>query len=256
MFVSSDNATGRMIKKNGFAFCTLNKFFGIGLDNMRCKTITRQCDKLEKEGIQAVVFEEILKTDMRKLMEVKRFVEQNKDKFVIMANGDPFQLLSEQNDKHYYNNVKDFSEFKINAVKRIFPNCIYLNTCKRFKDAKDVKTLERIFNDLFVKDKDVKDVAEKYFKTLYVKWNDDDTLISYSRIAAWAMRKGEMREGMNIRCQDHCGNHGVHINDMFSIESIGNTHVTMKNVIDDEIVQITTYALYKFFFFFQLNYNA
>ena len=75
LYVSCDNATGRMIRKRGDDFTTLNKFFGLGLDNERNGKITRMCDKLEKLGYGAVVFEEILKADLRKIMEVRQFVK-------------------------------------------------------------------------------------------------------------------------------------------------------------------------------------
>ena len=249
MYVAYDNAASRSVRKRGDAFSTLNKFFGIGLDNERSRTMSRVCDRLEKDGFEAVVFEEVLKVDMKKVMEIRRWVQTNSSKFVIMGNGDPFQLLSEQNDRVFYNNIKNFGEYKINVVKRIFPNCLYLNQCKRFKNAKDVKKLERIFNDLFVKGMSVKDVGEKYFHVMDLDWvdqiQDDDTIISYSRMAAWRMRK-EMREGMNVRCQDHTGNSNIHINDMFILAEIGEM-CTLMNIADDSVECVTKHALFRFF---------
>ena len=250
LYVSCDNATGRGIRKRGDYFCTLNKFFGLGLDNKRSATMSRVCDRLEKDGYGAVVFEELLKADLKKIMEVRRWVQKNASLYVIMANGDPFQLLSEQNDKGFYNNIKNFGEYKINVVKRIFPECLYLNKCKRFKKAEDVKKLEKIFKDLFVKCLSVKEVGEKYFHVMDLNWddqlNDDDTIISYSRMAAWNLRKGEMRVGMNIRCQDHTGNSNIHINDMFILAEIGEM-CTLMNIVDDSVVSVTEHALYRFF---------
>ena len=118
-----------------------------------------------------------------------------------------------------------------------------------FKNAKDVKKLERIFNDLFVKGMSVKDVGEKYFHVMDLDWvdqiQDDDTIISYSRMAAWRMRK-EMREGMNVRCQDHTGNSNIHINDMFILAEIGEM-CTLMNIADDSVECVTKHALFRFF---------
>ena len=212
--------------------------------------MTRVCDRLEKDGFGAVVFEELLKADLKKVMEVRRWVKGVDGAFIVMANGDPFQLLSEQNDRGFYNNIKNFSDYKINVVKRIFPDCLYLNTCKRFKNAEDVKKLEKIFKDLYVKGMSVKEVGEKYFHVMDLDWhdqiNDDDTIISYSRMAAWRLRKGEMRVGMNVHCQDHTGNSNIHINDMFVISSMGSM-VSLMNIVDDSMVNVSKHALYRFF---------
>jgi len=249
--VSCDNATGRMIRKRGDDFTTLNKFFGLGLDNER-DSKSRDCDHLD--GYGAIVFEELLKADLKKIMAVRRFVDRANGAFTIMANGDHFQILNEQNDGGFFNNIKNFSEFKINAVKRIFPECLYLNQCKRFKDGKDVVVLEKIFRDLFEKGVCVKDVAEKYFKVMDLDWADvimdDDTIISYSRMASWNLRKSEFKVGMNVRCQDYPGpkmGKYIHINDLFEIVAMSDDQISLKNLIDDSRIWVYSFALYRYF---------
>jgi len=77
--------TNKLTQNNGVNGVTINKFFGMTINNEESLT------KIDASQYDVIVFDEIYFVDICKLSKIKHFVDNDKDK-IIIATGDTSQL--------------------------------------------------------------------------------------------------------------------------------------------------------------------
>ena len=135
--------------------CTFNKFFRIGLDDN-----VEQKDTIDINKYDCICFDEIyFSSDTKKLIRIKKFCDQNKNK-IIIATGDALQLecINE------ITNTMNYDEYADQCLNMIFQSHINLKIPKRVKTEEDQLKLKRVKNAIFKNDKDFETIIKTYFK--------------------------------------------------------------------------------------------
>jgi hypothetical protein len=263
LIVSNDHAIESKAKLEGYEFMTLNGLFGLSLKDVK----ERQGAVHKLQEFDIICFEEIAKANMVKIAHIKMFVEEFVGKKIILANGDNCQIINEIDDARHYNNVADFAEYKMKSLKKIFGLNIHLNVCKRMQDPEDQIKLKAIHEDLFINNKTIKEVAEKYIDRKVDGINQCNMswqFIVYSNACAWNIRNRKHNHyvrGNIVTCRSYMARKDIVINCKYEVVEFETVDciakkgmpggvkemVHVKNVINNEISVISLHALYRYF---------
>ena len=145
--------TNRLLQEFEGDAITINKFFGINFGDVKL-------EKFDFSGYDVIVFDEIYFSDAGTYWRIKRFVEENKNKVIIIGTGDTKQLKSVQE----LTNTQDYEKYVDKIVDNIFEHNIMLKECKRLHTQEDKDKLMNIKKDIFVNKISTKKLIEKYFR--------------------------------------------------------------------------------------------
>ena len=113
------------LAESGRKVMTVNSLFGMGpADRYPQKHTYKEL----LDGVDGIVFDEIMLNSLLMLIHIKKFCADQKD-IPIICTGDENQL--EPVDTQYQNNIKDKAQYNLQIVKCIFPDCIVLKEVKR-----------------------------------------------------------------------------------------------------------------------------
>ena len=145
--------TNRLLQEFEGDALTLNNFFGISFGDV----ILEPFDYSEY-GV--IVFDEIYFSSLSTYWRIKQFVEENKNKKIILATGDTKQLKPIQP----LTNIQEYEVYADHIINNIFTNSILLKECKRLKTKEDKEKLKNVKTDILVNKLPFKKVIEKYFR--------------------------------------------------------------------------------------------
>ena len=148
--------TNRLLQEFEGDALTLNKFFGISFGDVKL-------EPFDYSGYDAIVFDEIYFSSLSTYWRIKQFVEENKNKKIILATGDTKQLKPIQP----LTNIQEYEVYADHIINNIFTNSILLKECKRLKtkeDLKKKKKLQNVKTDILVNKLPFKIGIEKIFQ--------------------------------------------------------------------------------------------
>ena len=216
--------------------------------------MVRNCPSLTIANINCIVFDEIYMNSLYILNRIREFVNQHPDKIIIGA-GDVKQLPPIED----LTNTRKPDEYADDCINQIFKYNMMLKICKRLgakddpKANENRKTLNNMYNDMWLNCIPITEFVRKYFKTT------DDLMAAEKNIAYTNIRcknvsnyirsnlgktdKYEVGETLICRKYKKVGNIKFNVNYRFKVVNISGNVVTLENIKSKEKYTTDVYTL-------------
>ena len=245
LFVVPQNSISQNIDDEAI---TTNKFFAIPVGD------GEKLPEFDHSKYNCVVFDEIYMNSLYILNRIREFVNQHPDKIIIGA-GDVKQLPPIED----LTNTRKPDEYADDCINQIFKHNMMLKICKRLgakddpKANENRKTLNNMYNDMWLNCIPVTEFVRKYFKTT------DDLMAAEKNIAYTNIRcknvsnyirsnlgktdKYEVGETLICRKYKKVGNIKFNVNYRFKVVNISGNVVTLENIKSKEKYTTDVYTL-------------
>ena len=208
---------------------TINKFFGISFGDVKLEAF-------DYSFFDVIVFDEIYFSSLSIYWRIAQFVEQNKDKKIILATGDTKQLKPVQE----ITNVQEYDVYADHIINLIFSNSILLKECKRLHTQEDKEKLTNIKIDIFENKLSIKKIINKYNFEYTTDISGSKNNIAFlnntcknvsNEIRKLENRKDEYEVGEYLICREYTKTKSgtFNVNFVYKIVYIGGGFLKLKN---------------------------
>ena len=245
LFVVPQNSLSQNIDDEAI---TTNKFFAIPVGD------GEKLPEFDHSKYNCIVFDEIYMNSLYILNRIREFTKQHPEKNIIGA-GDVKQLPPIED----LTNTRKPDEYADDCINQIFKYNMMLKICKRLgvkddpKANENRKTLNNMYNDMWLNCIPVTEFVRKYFKTT------DDLMASEKNIAYTNIRcknvsnyirnnlgktdKYEVGETLICRKYKKVGNNKFNVNYRFKVVNISGNVVTLENIKSKDRYTTDIYTL-------------